>query len=190
MACVPVIPPKRRPRLFLVHTTPSFLHPTHHGSLHLSGPDITSDTPSHTISTILRSSLPFPSQCPLIPWPTLLLPNPFTYSVSPFNPLEASKPKLPHRVLHLLSFRFPSRLTHTSLQECGDILTKKKLDPHRNRCHGATFTCIDCMVYFPGVQYRQHTVSLSLPNASDHHIWPDINMPKIPLPLTPSIRVA
>ncbi|KAF7560678.1 hypothetical protein G7046_g3465 [Stylonectria norvegica] len=40
---------------------------------------------------------------------------------------------------------------------CGDILTKKKLDPHRNRCQGATFTCIDCMVHFPGVQYRQHT---------------------------------
>ncbi|KAF5020622.1 hypothetical protein F66182_7329, partial [Fusarium sp. NRRL 66182] len=40
---------------------------------------------------------------------------------------------------------------------CGDVLTKKKLDPHRNRCRGATFTCIDCMVYFPGVQYRSHT---------------------------------
>ncbi|EJP67010.1 LYAR-type C2HC zinc finger protein [Beauveria bassiana ARSEF 2860] len=44
-----------------------------------------------------------------------------------------------------------------SCEECGDILTKKKLDPHRNRCHGATFTCIDCMVHFPGVQYRSHT---------------------------------
>ncbi|TQV99813.1 hypothetical protein V2A60_005249 [Cordyceps javanica] len=44
-----------------------------------------------------------------------------------------------------------------SCEECGDVLTKKKLDPHRNRCHGATFTCIDCMVYFPGVQYRSHT---------------------------------
>ncbi|OAA78185.1 Zinc finger domain-containing protein, C2H2, LYAR-type [Akanthomyces lecanii RCEF 1005] len=44
-----------------------------------------------------------------------------------------------------------------SCEECGDIFTKKKLDPHRNRCHGATFTCIDCMVHFPGVQYRSHT---------------------------------
>ncbi|OAA74029.1 Zinc finger domain-containing protein, C2H2, LYAR-type [Cordyceps fumosorosea ARSEF 2679] len=44
-----------------------------------------------------------------------------------------------------------------SCEECGDVLTKKKLDPHRNRCHGATFTCIDCMVHFPGVQYRSHT---------------------------------
>lgn len=38
-------------------------------------------------------------------------------------------------------------------------MTKKKLDPHRNRCHGASFTCIDCMTYFPGVEYRSHTVS-------------------------------
>lgn len=36
-------------------------------------------------------------------------------------------------------------------------MTKKKLDPHRNRCRGATFTCIDCMVYFPGTEYRSHT---------------------------------
>ncbi|KAK5990462.1 hypothetical protein PT974_08730 [Cladobotryum mycophilum] len=40
---------------------------------------------------------------------------------------------------------------------CGDVLTKKKLDPHRNRCRGATFTCIDCMVHFPGFEYRSHT---------------------------------
>ncbi|KAI2635342.1 hypothetical protein GGS21DRAFT_515380 [Xylaria nigripes] len=44
-----------------------------------------------------------------------------------------------------------------SCEECGDVLTKKKLDPHRNRCRGATFTCIDCMVYFPGLEYRSHT---------------------------------
>ncbi|RMJ05149.1 hypothetical protein CDV36_014181 [Fusarium kuroshium] len=44
-----------------------------------------------------------------------------------------------------------------SCEACGDVLTKKKLDPHRNRCRGATFTCIDCMVHFPGVQYRSHT---------------------------------
>ncbi|KAI0447739.1 hypothetical protein F4803DRAFT_179852 [Xylaria telfairii] len=44
-----------------------------------------------------------------------------------------------------------------SCEECGDVLTKKKLDPHRNRCRGASFTCIDCMVHFPGTEYRSHT---------------------------------
>ncbi|KAJ9157810.1 LYAR-type C2HC zinc finger [Pleurostoma richardsiae] len=44
-----------------------------------------------------------------------------------------------------------------SCEACGDVLTKKKLDPHRNRCRGATFTCIDCMVHFPGTEYRTHT---------------------------------
>ncbi|KAI4602758.1 hypothetical protein KJ359_007976 [Pestalotiopsis sp. 9143b] len=44
-----------------------------------------------------------------------------------------------------------------SCENCGDVLTKKKLDPHRNRCRGATFTCIDCMTYFPGAEYRSHT---------------------------------
>ncbi|ROW11598.1 hypothetical protein VMCG_01354 [Cytospora schulzeri] len=42
-------------------------------------------------------------------------------------------------------------------ESCGDVLTKKKLDPHRNRCRGATFTCIDCMVHFYGTDYRSHT---------------------------------
>lgn len=40
-------------------------------------------------------------------------------------------------------------------------MTKKKLDPHRNRCRGATYTCIDCMVYFPGTEYRSHTSCMS-----------------------------
>ncbi|KAI1438034.1 hypothetical protein GGR50DRAFT_575366 [Xylaria sp. CBS 124048] len=44
-----------------------------------------------------------------------------------------------------------------SCEACGDVLTKKKLDPHRNRCRDATYTCIDCMVYFPGFEYRAHT---------------------------------
>ncbi|KAK6843606.1 hypothetical protein PG990_004514 [Apiospora arundinis] len=48
-----------------------------------------------------------------------------------------------------------------SCESCGDVLTKKKLDPHRNRCYGATFTCIDCMVYFPGTEYRSHTTCMS-----------------------------
>ncbi|KAK4136736.1 hypothetical protein BT67DRAFT_439741 [Trichocladium antarcticum] len=48
-----------------------------------------------------------------------------------------------------------------SCEACGDVLTKKKLDQHRNRCRGATFTCIDCMVYFPGAEYRTHTSCMS-----------------------------
>ncbi|EAU34804.1 conserved hypothetical protein [Aspergillus terreus NIH2624] len=32
-----------------------------------------------------------------------------------------------------------------SCEACGDVLTKKKLDPHRNQCRGASYTCIDCM---------------------------------------------
>ncbi|OTA99549.1 hypothetical protein M426DRAFT_67559 [Hypoxylon sp. CI-4A] len=44
-----------------------------------------------------------------------------------------------------------------SCEACGDVLTKKKLDPHRNRCYGATFTCIDCMVHFHGTEYRAHS---------------------------------
>ncbi|PKX90778.1 LYAR-type C2HC zinc finger protein [Aspergillus novofumigatus IBT 16806] len=49
-----------------------------------------------------------------------------------------------------------------SCEACGDVLTKKKLDPHRNQCRGASFTCIDCMVHFQGTSYRSHTVCLSL----------------------------
>ncbi|KAH8841335.1 hypothetical protein MCOR27_008736 [Pyricularia oryzae] len=48
-----------------------------------------------------------------------------------------------------------------SCENCGDVLTKKKLDPHRSRCHGATFTCIDCMTYFYGTDYRSHTSCIS-----------------------------
>ncbi|KAF2199819.1 hypothetical protein GQ43DRAFT_101495 [Delitschia confertaspora ATCC 74209] len=48
-----------------------------------------------------------------------------------------------------------------SCENCGDVLTKKKLDPHRNRCHGASFTCIDCMVHFYGTEYRAHTSCIS-----------------------------
>ncbi|KAJ6071446.1 hypothetical protein N7499_009460 [Penicillium canescens] len=48
-----------------------------------------------------------------------------------------------------------------SCEACGDILTKKKLDPHRNQCRGATFTCIDCMVHFYGTEYRSHTSCMS-----------------------------
>src|SRR6186713_1112433 len=48
-----------------------------------------------------------------------------------------------------------------SCENCGDVLTKKKLDGHRGQCRGASFTCIDCMVHFEGTAYRAHTVRLS-----------------------------
>ncbi|PYH96890.1 hypothetical protein BO71DRAFT_396677 [Aspergillus ellipticus CBS 707.79] len=48
-----------------------------------------------------------------------------------------------------------------SCEACGDILTKKKLDPHRNQCRGASYTCIDCMVHFWGTEYRSHTSCMS-----------------------------
>ncbi|KAF7514162.1 hypothetical protein GJ744_004487 [Endocarpon pusillum] len=44
-----------------------------------------------------------------------------------------------------------------SCEECGDVLTKKKLDQHRNQCRGASFTCLDCMVHFHATEYRSHT---------------------------------
>ncbi|KAI1000435.1 hypothetical protein K3495_g7759 [Podosphaera aphanis] len=44
-----------------------------------------------------------------------------------------------------------------SCEGCGDILTKKKLDSHKNQCYGASFTCLDCMVNFPAFEYRSHT---------------------------------
>ncbi|TKA82124.1 hypothetical protein B0A49_00181 [Cryomyces minteri] len=46
-------------------------------------------------------------------------------------------------------------------QNCGDVLTKKKLDPHRNQCYGASYTCLDCMVHFQGTDYRAHTSCIS-----------------------------
>merc|ERR1712230_192176 len=48
-----------------------------------------------------------------------------------------------------------------SCENCGDVLTKKKLDSHRNQCYGASFTCIDCMVHFYGTDYRAHTSCIS-----------------------------
>ncbi|KAH9860562.1 hypothetical protein J1614_011893 [Plenodomus biglobosus] len=48
-----------------------------------------------------------------------------------------------------------------SCENCGDVLTKKKLDPHRNQCYGASFTCLDCMVHFPGTTYRSHTACIT-----------------------------
>lgn len=48
-----------------------------------------------------------------------------------------------------------------SCEGCGDVLTKKKLDGHRNQCRGATFTCLDCMVHFWGTEYKAHTSCIS-----------------------------
>lgn len=46
-------------------------------------------------------------------------------------------------------------------KNCGDVLTKKKLDSHRGHCRGASFSCLDCMVHFQGTEYRSHTVRLA-----------------------------
>ncbi|KAF2708552.1 hypothetical protein K504DRAFT_455527 [Pleomassaria siparia CBS 279.74] len=48
-----------------------------------------------------------------------------------------------------------------SCEGCGDVLTKKKLDPHRNQCYGASYSCLDCMVHFEGNSYRTHTSCVS-----------------------------
>ncbi|KUJ22892.1 uncharacterized protein LY89DRAFT_313446 [Mollisia scopiformis] len=44
---------------------------------------------------------------------------------------------------------------------CGDVLTKKKLDGHRNQCYGASYSCLDCMIHFQGTDYRSHTSCIS-----------------------------
>ncbi|KAI7569231.1 hypothetical protein KC317_g3502 [Hortaea werneckii] len=45
-----------------------------------------------------------------------------------------------------------------SCEGCGDVLTKKKLDSHRNQCYGASFTCLDCQTNFGyDTSYRAHT---------------------------------
>ncbi|KAF1845743.1 uncharacterized protein K460DRAFT_366594 [Cucurbitaria berberidis CBS 394.84] len=48
-----------------------------------------------------------------------------------------------------------------SCEGCGDVLTKKKLDNHRNQCYGASYSCLDCMVHFPGTTYRAHTACVT-----------------------------
>ncbi|KAJ6013390.1 hypothetical protein N7540_007981 [Penicillium herquei] len=57
--------------------------------------------------------------------------------------------------------RILKKLTDGVTQACGDVLTKKKLDPHRGQCRGASYTCIDCMVHFYGTEYRAHTSCMS-----------------------------
>ncbi|GAB7355214.1 hypothetical protein MBLNU459_g5768t1 [Dothideomycetes sp. NU459] len=66
---------------------------------------------------------------------------------------------------------FEPRLTSALGQNCGDILTKKKLDPHRNQCYGASFTCIDCMVHFQGTDYRSHTSCISEAQKYQGHLY-------------------
>lgn len=51
--------------------------------------------------------------------------------------------------------------TYESSQACGDIITKKGLDKHRNQCRGASFSCIDCGVHFQGTEYKNHTSCIS-----------------------------
>lgn len=78
-----------------------------------------------------------------------------------------------------ISEQFALTATWYRLQGCGDVLTKKvcytyqiawrnhsdrpnqKLDPHRNQCRGASFSCLDCMVHFQGTEYRSHTSCIS-----------------------------
>ncbi|CAI6341671.1 unnamed protein product [Periconia digitata] len=72
-----------------------------------------------------------------------------------------SIPKVPtatsyYSTLHR-QFRPFVAMVSFSCENCGDVLTKKKLDPHRNQCYGASFTCLDCMVHFDGTAYRAHT---------------------------------
>lgn len=51
------------------------------------------------------------------------------------------------------------------------MLTKKKLDPHRNQCYGATYTCLDCMVHFYGTDYRSHTSCISEAQKYQGHLY-------------------
>lgn len=44
---------------------------------------------------------------------------------------------------------------------CQDTIKKPKLDNHRQRCRGATFSCIDCGTSFAGTDYRNHTSCIS-----------------------------
>lgn len=57
------------------------------------------------------------------------------------------------------------------IQNCGDVLTKKKLDGHRNQCRGASFTCLDCMVHFQGFDYKSHTSCISEAQKYQGHLY-------------------
>lgn len=79
---------------------------------------------------------------------------------------EASPSCFLYAPLKHLHFYRDSNIELTVLEGCGDVLTKKKLDPHRNQCYGASFTCLDCMVHFQGTEYRAHTVCLHISTRS------------------------
>jgi len=44
---------------------------------------------------------------------------------------------------------------------CQDVVKKPKLDEHKARCRGASFTCVDCNSHFEGTSYRSHTSCVS-----------------------------
>ncbi|KAJ3030027.1 UNVERIFIED_CONTAM: hypothetical protein HDU68_010376 [Siphonaria sp. JEL0065] len=46
-------------------------------------------------------------------------------------------------------------------EACQETLKKQKLDQHKQRCHYAQFTCVDCSVTFQGNDYKAHTSCIS-----------------------------
>lgn len=63
-----------------------------------------------------------------------------------------------------------TRLTSALEQGCGDILTKKKLDSHRNQCW-APFTCIDCLTTFHNGDHKSHTSCISEAQKYQGHLY-------------------
>ena len=58
-----------------------------------------------------------------------------------------------------------------TLQACGDVLAKKKLDVHHRQCQGSSFTCLDCMTHFRGTDFRSHTVRFSRRTAYKNRLF-------------------
>ncbi|KAF1949360.1 hypothetical protein CC80DRAFT_429338 [Byssothecium circinans] len=65
-----------------------------------------------------------------------------------------------------------------SCENCGDVLTKKKLDGHRNQCYGASFTCLDCMQHFQGTSYKTHTSCISEDQKYQGKLYKDKKKPQ------------
>ncbi|KAF1998078.1 hypothetical protein P154DRAFT_496054 [Amniculicola lignicola CBS 123094] len=65
-----------------------------------------------------------------------------------------------------------------SCENCGDVLTKKKLDSHRGQCYGASFTCLDCMVHFEGAGYRSHTSCITEDQKYQGKLYKDKKAPR------------
>lgn len=110
------------------------------------------------------SNLPAPLRNPFPPSPRSTPTSRFVYASSR---LFAPWSRFPARYrLHTHEAQCRSALTDLlALQGCGDVLTKKKLDGHRNQCWNASYTCIDCMKHFQGTSYKAHTVRPSAPPA-------------------------